>query len=169
MSASKSKATISDSSLKLFNQILTSTKRLKPKEINMSITSSNQHPILATMRHLLVFLIFAIGCLAAATAPAQGPENTILVVNADSTDSLAVANLYISLRDIPAINVIYLSGLTTLNKKDFESTTSKRFLSQIWEPVSKTIKDRGLTGQVTCLTYSAGFPTRVNFQPQLRE
>jgi len=124
--------------------------------------------MLATVPLLLLSILIAISSFTASPVLAQGPENTILVVNAKSADSLAVANLYIRLRKIPATNVIYLSG-NSLKEESPESTSSKWFLKVVWKPVSKAIKDRGLTDQITCLTYSAGFPTRVSFKPKMEE
>lgn len=96
---------------------------------------------------------------------AQGPENTMLVVNAESPDSLAVANLYVSLRNIPATNVVYLNGV--VEAKDGESISSGAFKSQILKPILHAIKDRGLESQIDCVTYSSGFPTRMNFKPEM--
>ena len=98
---------------------------------------------------------------------AQGPENTLVVVNEESQDSLAVANLYIDLRDIPATNVVYLSGIRTSAKFGPESSSSKAFRSQILDPILKAMKERGIENQIDCIAYSAGFPTRINFQPEM--
>ena len=102
---------------------------------------------------------------------AQGPENVLVVVNAESQDSLAVANKYIGLRDIPACNVVYLTGVSNFrgHKHGEESTLSWKFKKEILQPILKAIKDRGLERQIDCIAYSAGFPTRVNFNsPELK-
>ena len=97
---------------------------------------------------------------------AQGPENTLVVVNADSPPSMAVANRFIDLRSIPAANVVYLSGITYDEKFGDDSGNSEDFLKQIARPVMKAIKDRKLSNQISCITYSAGFPTRFNTKPE---
>ena len=97
---------------------------------------------------------------------AQGPENTLVVVNEESLESLSVANHYIQLRGIPACNVVYLDGITTSEKDGEESSDTKRFEQQIRAPILKALKDRGIEKQIDCVAYSAGFPTRINFRPQ---
>ena len=119
------------------------------------------------MTRLLLSLLFVcwISCFHALSY-AQGPENTVVVVNADSTDSLAIANRYIHLRSIPASNVIYLSGITHIEKYGDETGLSAHFEKQIARPVMAAIKERGLEKQISCITYSAGFPTRYNAKAQ---
>ncbi len=98
---------------------------------------------------------------------AQSPESTLVVVNKESPDSLTIASHYVQLRNIPAVNVVYLSGITTIAMFGPESSSSKAFQLQILNPILKAMKDRGIEDQIDCITYSAGFPTRINFQPQL--
>ena len=120
------------------------------------------------IRLIQLAALVVVGFVSTAPLHAQGPENTIVVVNAESPDSLAVANHYVSLRGIPGTNIIYVTGVTT-KKGDFESSQTSLFLKQVWEPVTKAIKDRGLTDQITCVTYSAGFPTRINCNAQVNK
>ena len=119
----------------------------------------------AYRQFVLCFLVIGTVILPGATF-GQGPENTLVVVNAESPDSLAIANHYIDLRNIPAPNVVYLKGVTYVEKLGDESTASVRFIREIYKPVSEAIKERGLEGQIDCITYSAGFPTRVNVNPE---
>ena len=97
---------------------------------------------------------------------AQGPESTLVVVNEESPDSLAIASHYIKLRNIPAVNVVYLRGITTIKQFGPESSSSKAFQREILNPILKTMKDRGIEDQIDCITYSAGFPTRINIGPE---
>jgi len=109
--------------------------------------------------------------LSVCASTAQGPENVLLVVNAESQDSRAIANRYVELRDIPTSNVVYLKGVSNLKGHKFgeESTLSWKFKKEILQPILKAIKDRGLENQIDCIAYSAGFPTRVNFNnPELK-
>ena len=115
---------------------------------------------------LLLWFACCLLCFTA-LATAQGPENTLVVVNADSQDSMAVANRYIDLRSIPAANVVYLSGITHDQKRGDECGQSADFLNQIARPVMAAIKDRQLDNQISCITYSAGFPTRVDAKGQV--
>ena len=104
--------------------------------------------------------------------PAQSPETTLVVVNKESSDSIGIAKRYVQLRNIPEVNVVYLEGITTLkkfhpNKFGEESSSSKAFQVQILNPILNAMKDRGIEDQIDCITYSAGFPTRINFQPEM--
>jgi hypothetical protein len=115
---------------------------------------------------LIIAAVFC--CLTVERLSAQGPENTMVVINAESSDSLAVANHYIHLRDIPATNVVYVSDIKT-NKNDGESIGSKGYKQKILGPVMKAMKERGLKDQIDCVTFSAGLPTRVQIQPEQKK
>jgi len=65
-----------------------------------------------SMKTLGMVLVAVVGLPVIALA-GGGPGNLLLVVNADSPDSLAVANEYIALRMIPSPNVLHLAGLPT--------------------------------------------------------
>ncbi|MBM3498875.1 MAG: hypothetical protein FJX74_09415 [Armatimonadetes bacterium] len=101
---------------------------------------------------IAVLLAVAPPCLAGG-----GPENLALVVNADSPDSVAIAEEYASLRQVPACNLIRLSGLAT------EPTISAAdFRERILRPVLTAIAERGLSDQIDYVVYSAGFPFAVD-------
>ena len=114
---------------------------------------------------LILFLLFAVG-IADQQVKAEG-ENLILVVNSSSADSLAVANHYIKLRNIPPLNVVYIDSFKILPNMDGESAHVKYFESQVLKPVLEAIDKRRLRPQVQYIVYSAGFPTRVTCQPQI--
>ena len=114
---------------------------------------------------LILFLLFAAG-VSDRPLQAEG-ENLILVVNSSSADSLAVANHYIKLRNIPPLNVVYIDSFKILPNMDGESAHVKYFESQVLKPVLETIEKRGLRPQIEYIVYSAGFPTRVTCQPQI--
>ena len=104
--------------------------------------------------------------LSPATCFAQGPENTLVVVNADSPDSLAVANCYINQRDIPATNVVYLEKIPRATTSR-QSTSSSKFENKILRPIFDAMSQRGIENQIECITYSASFPTRINIKSQI--
>lgn len=114
---------------------------------------------------LIFFLLFA-AVISDRQLQAEG-ENLILVVNSSSADSLAVANRYIKLRNIPPLNVVYIDSFKILPNMDGESAHVKYFESQVLNPVLEAIEKRGLRPQIQYIVYSAGFPTRVNCQPQI--
>lgn len=87
-----------------------------------------------------------------------GPENTILVVNQNSPASLAVANLYIELRQIPPSNVVYLDLPFAA---DQEQITLAEFREKILKPIVEQIQARRLESQIDYIVYSADFPTAI--------
>ena len=114
----------------------------------------------------IVLLALIVGCvpLLPSTGRAQGPENTLVVVNAESSDSLAIANRYIQLRDIPASNVVYLKNISA----DKESWSTKWFKLRVLTPVLEAMRKRRIENQIDCIAYSAGFPTRISFQAEMK-
>lgn len=112
-------------------------------------------------------LLFAFVIAVCCGEPARGgggPENLFLVVNPESPASLAIANAYISLRQVPPINVMMLpwSG-------NREETSVATFRSEILDPVLKAIEGRSLVPQIDAIVYSSDFPWRVSFKDELPE
>jgi len=87
------------------------------------------------------------------------PESVLVVVNADSMDSLSIANEYVSLRQIPAVNVVSLNGVTNVEQLSVDD-----FRRQILGPVLDAIRERGLKSQIRCIAYSADLPTAIHLQ-----
>ena len=79
-------------------------------------------------------VLCVVGLFANNPLVAQGPENTLVVVNADSPDSLAVANCYINLRDIPAKNVVYINKVPRATTSS-QSTSGAKFENKILKPI----------------------------------
>ena len=115
-----------------------------------------------------VIAFFASVCCCSVSM-AQSPESTLVVVNEESPDSLAIASHYVRLRNIPAVNVVYLRGITASKKLGFETSNSKAFQQQILNPILNAMRDRGIEEQIDCITYSAGFPTRINVHPEVHK
>ncbi len=91
-----------------------------------------------------------------------GPENVLLVVNPSSPSSLAVANAWITLRQVAPINVFMLpwEGST-------ESIPIGRFRDEILTPILQAIDSRRLSPQIDQIVYSADFPWKVDFTEEL--
>jgi hypothetical protein len=103
------------------------------------------------------------GVLSARPAHASGgPENLFLVVNASSADSIAVANAFVAVREVPPINVLMLPW-----QGSDESMTLAEFKSELLLPVLRTIEARRLAPQIDCITYSSGFPWRIDFTAEM--
>ena len=104
---------------------------------------------------LLGFLLFA------SAVDAGGPENLLLVVNANSPSSLLLANHYISLRKIPERNVIYLD-----NVPDGESSSLDAFRKQIMTPIVKQVEAREMAN-IDYIVYSSDFPSLYQIRPHV--
>jgi hypothetical protein len=86
-----------------------------------------------------------------------GPENLVLVVNADSGASKLIANYYIAGRNIPASHVIYLNGIPDKELIPFEI-----FLENILKPIFQQIEERKIGPSIDYIVYSADFPTVID-------
>ncbi|MBA4106281.1 MAG: hypothetical protein C0485_11030 [Pirellula sp.] len=86
-----------------------------------------------------------------------GPQNVAVLVNSNDPDSLAVANCFIELRQIPATNVIYVPW-----ELDARDTTAVKFRDQLMKPALAELEKRGVLPQIDCLAFSSGFPYLVD-------
>lgn len=86
-----------------------------------------------------------------------GPENVLVVVNAESWSSRAVANEYMALRRVPATNRIELKGVGIR-----ESIGVEEFRQTILLPILRHIEQNGLAPQIDYIAYSTDFPYRVD-------
>ncbi|MEM8866591.1 MAG: hypothetical protein AAGF31_13700, partial [Planctomycetota bacterium] len=93
-----------------------------------------------------------------------GSENVLLVVNDLSDDSKRIANHYIRWRNLPDSNVLHIRWRGSQANCNVE-----RFRNELLKPILKTIGERGLSKQIDYVVYSAGFPWRVNLQPDFPE
>jgi hypothetical protein len=100
----------------------------------------------------LVFPFFASLAIAGG-----GPENVLLLVNANSDDSKTIANHYIEMRRIPAQNVMYINW-----RGGMRATKGDVFRSRILMPAIKWIDEHKLNPQIDYVVYSADFPTRID-------
>ena len=107
------------------------------------------------MRAVLITLVALV--LSTATFAGGGPENAVVVINADSADSVTLAAEYARLRQIPPCNLIRLSSLPTA-----PSINVAQFRDLILGPVLQTITQRGLQRQIDYVIYSCGFPYAVD-------
>lgn len=111
---------------------------------------------LAAVRALLATLSLLAACAARAGGSA---ETTLLVVNADSPLSLAVANEYMRLRPIPEGHVLWLHDVPPLDTIDVDT-----FRKRILTPIREHLAASGLAREIDLIAYSAGFPYAVNFR-----
>lgn len=100
------------------------------------------------------------------SASALGPHEIVVLVNANSGDSMHVANHFINLRRVPPQNVVYLSLPDTVLEPG-ASISRADFTNLIWEPANRIIRQRGIEDHVLAWVYSAGFPVRIAGPPGL--
>ena len=115
---------------------------------------------LATIRTWIVVILAAMVWLVSGSSECfagGGPENVVVIVNDDSASSKLIANHYVRLRDIPARNVIYLSGIP-----DREKTDLTTFKTKILIPILQQLELRKIRHSVDYILYSADFPTSVS-------
>jgi uncharacterized protein (TIGR03790 family) len=91
-----------------------------------------------------------------------GPENVVVVVNADSQSSEQISGEYTRLRKIPDGNVIRLREVP-----DSETIDVDTFREKLLGPVLSTINERGLTQQIECVAWSSDFPTAINVKSDI--
>lgn len=91
-----------------------------------------------------------------------GPENVLLVVNAASPASIEVANAWITLRNIPPINVLMLPW-----EGSREAIPIATFREELLRPILQAIDGRRLSSQIDQIVYSTDFPWRIDFKEEL--
>ena len=89
-----------------------------------------------------------------------GPENVLLVVNANSDSSKMFANWYVDGRGIPSRNVVYLNSVPMRERVSLE-----QFTSSILKPAMEAIRVRNLAPTIDYVVYSSDFPTAVVITP----
>ena len=115
------------------------------------------------MRIAAAILAVSLACgITAACRAGGGPENLFLVVNPANADSLAVANTFATLRQVPPINVFMLPWTG-----DQDSVPIGTFRDAILAPILRAIDARRLSTQIDCVVYSSGFPWRVDYADEL--
>ncbi len=88
-------------------------------------------------------------------AAALSPDEVAIIANARSEESLELAKLYSSVRDIPEEHIIEIRTTTRprISREDYEK--------DILHPVRQALVDRGLQNNIRCLAFMWGVPLRV--------
>jgi hypothetical protein len=118
-------------------------------------------PSLTGKSRTLIASAIAVLSTSAAFA-AGGPENALVVVNADSWASTFIANEYVAARRIPPSNVVRLRNLP-----DFERMNVEDFRVKILGPVLQAAEQRGIAPQIDYVLYSADFPWAIDVTADL--
>ncbi|MCB1069044.1 MAG: TIGR03790 family protein [Kiritimatiellae bacterium] len=109
--------------------------------------------------HFTVFAFLSIPL----SASALGPHELAILVNQNSPRSVALANHYAALRDIPGSNLIHLDLPDSLLNASARIQPAD-FRTYIYDPAQALIQERGLAGHILAWAYSLDFPVRVEWQ-----
>lgn len=90
--------------------------------------------------------------------------DVVVVVNAGSLNSRTLANHYVALRGIPAINVVVLEGVP-----NSEVISVADFRERILRPLFAELERRKIRTHVHCVAYSADFPSAIDISADLKE
>ncbi len=123
---------------------------------------TRKFPIQSLLGRFRVPLAAGVACAAGIASAATGPENALLVVNADSWASTAIANEYIVTRRIPPPNVVRLRNLPS-----FEYMNVEDFRTKILGPLLRTAELRGIAPQLDCVIFSADFPWAIDVRADM--
>lgn len=118
------------------------------------------------MNTIIKLAILIACCALSVRAPAQGPHEIALIVNANSPDSLEIAHHYAHLRRVPSANILYLDLPADLGGIRGEINPDQ-FQRLILEPVRNEIAARNIGDHILAWVYSAGFPVRVLTSPPI--
>ncbi len=91
-------------------------------------------------------------------------SDVVVVVNAGSLNSRTLANHFVSLRQIPSVNVVVLDDIP-----NSEVITVEQFREKILRPLLAELQQRKLLGHIQCVAYSADFPTTIDISDDLKE
>ena len=114
------------------------------------------------MRHALLTVFVA--AWLAAPAHALGPHELLVLANANSTSSVALARDYLRLRQVPETNLVLLALPPATWAPPHEITTNE-FTALIWEPARQAIRERGLEDHILAWVYSIDMPIRLKTDP----
>jgi uncharacterized protein (TIGR03790 family) len=93
-----------------------------------------------------------------------GPENILIVVNAQSEGSKTIANHYIQLRGVSASHVLYINW-----KGGIEVCKGEKFRQRLLQPIIQAIDERKLGLQTDYVVYSSDFPWRIDLREDFAE
>ena len=115
------------------------------------------------MSFRILILSFCFGCLHWETTLAgMSASQWIVAVNGQSVTSRTIANHYCAARNIPARNVVVLTGIP-----DSDRITVDQFRELILRPLLESVDKRGLANQIQGIAYSADFPTAIDIQSDI--
>lgn len=143
------------------NYASTLTNRILRKRIHLEMA----HSLIARYLPLFTSLMLMLWGSVTSVEIAWGgvtESQVVVAINGASDDSRTIANHYVHWRNIPGSNVIVLNDIP-----DQETITVDQFRDLIVKPLFAEIDRRGLN-DVKCIAYSAGFPTAIQLEVDLK-
>jgi uncharacterized protein (TIGR03790 family) len=118
------------------------------------LTASPRTKMSTTHRACTALVVVAAALCVSASAALE-PNQVLVVANAASADSLALAKLYVQQRGIPEQNYLEVRTATGMD------VARAAYDSEIAGPIRKALEDRNLKERVRCLCLMYGVPVRV--------
>jgi len=109
-----------------------------------------------TARSLIITLLILIIC---STGFALEPDEILLIVNRQISDSKRIAEYYSEKRNIPDKNIIYLA----LGLKPTQTISRDMYERSLALPIKKRLQRRA-PGEIRCLVTTYGIPIKVGSQ-----
>lgn len=107
-------------------------------------------------------MVAVLACACPATA--IGPHELLVLANAREPESMAVAEAYVRLRGIPAVNLLALD-LGDSVPRNAAGMSPAVFTERIWAPAQAAMRERGIAGHILAWAYSTHFPFRIDSSP----
>ncbi len=121
------------------------------------------YPILRIAAVLLT-AVSLVGSWVGTVRAGLSSSDVVVVVNSGSLNSRTLANHFVSLRRIPAVNVVVLDEVP-----NSETVSVEDFRTKILRPLVLELQRRRLLDHIQCIAYSADFPTAIDISADLND
>lgn len=92
------------------------------------------------------------------------PNEILVIINRNISDSSRVGRYYCEKRNVPYENILYLH----LGKKPVEGISRETYEKQIAEPIRIELLRKRIVGQIRCLLTTYGVPTKIGRRKPLK-
>ena len=108
------------------------------------------------LRYRVIATVLLSALLATGAFAGSGPQNVLIIMNANSTESLEIGNAYRRARNIPYHQVLTLTTSTNYQ------IPYQTYLDEIETPIRTYLKNQQLTDEITCIVLTRGVPQMVS-------
>lgn len=116
----------------------------------------------SSFRIMLYLTIVLLACCRPSMA--LGPHELLVLANSREPESVAVAEAYVRLRDIPSVNLLVLDLGDSVGG-NAASMPPEVFTERIWAPAQAALRERGIADHILAWAYSTHFPFRITSSP----